>query len=186
MISGNVINYSLQNLNFNHLFAAEDNSQPPEDDSQPVKEEKNKPPKANDQKLSVDSNDNVKITLEGNDDDKGDKINFEIVADPSHGKLNNFDKSVGTLTYVPEKDYFGDDDFKFKVVDEKGSDSNKANVDISVKATNQAPIADDQKVSVDSNDNVKITLEGNDDDKGDKINFEIVADPSHGKLNNFD
>ncbi len=186
LISGNVINFSLQNLNFNHLFAAEDNSQPPEDDNQPVEEEKNEPPKADDQKVSVDANDNVKITLEGNDHDKGDKIKFEIVADPSHGKLNNFDKSDGTVTYIPDKDYSGDDDFKFKVIDDKGADSNKATVDINVKAMNQAPKADDQKVSVDANDNVKITLEGNDDDKGDKIKYEIVADPSHGKLDNFD
>jgi hypothetical protein len=186
LISGNVINFSLQYFNFNQLLAAEDNSQPPEDDNQPDEEERNEPPKADDQKVSVDANDNVKITLEGNDDDKGDKIKFEVVADPSHGKLNNFDKSDGSVTYVPEKDYFGDDDFKFKVIDEKGADSDKATVDINVKATNQAPKADDQKVSVDANDNVKITLEGNDDDKGDQIKFEIVADPSHGKLNNFD
>jgi hypothetical protein len=134
LISGNIINYSLQNLNFNHLFAAEDNSQPPEDDNQPVKEERNEPPKADDQKVSVEANDNVKITLEGNDDDKGDKIKFEIVADPSHGKLSNFDKSDGSVTYVPEKDYSGDDDFKFKVIDDKGAKSDTAEVKVSVKS----------------------------------------------------
>ena len=62
MISGNVINFSLQNFNFNHLFAAEDNSQPQKDDNQPVEEERNRPPKADDQKVSVNANDNVKIT----------------------------------------------------------------------------------------------------------------------------
>ena len=93
------------------------------------------------------------------------------MADPSHGKLNNFDKSHGSVTYIPDKDYSGDDDFKFKVIDDKGADSNKATVDINVKAVNQAPKADDQKVSVDANDNVKITLEGNDDDKGDQIKY---------------
>jgi len=186
LISGNVINYSLQTINFDHLFAAEDNSQPPEDANQPAQEERNEPPKADDQKVSVDANDNVKITLKGNDDDKGDKIKFEIIADPSHGKLDNFDKSDGSVTYTPDKDYSGDDDFKFKVTDDKGADSDKATVDIVVKATNQAPKSDDQKVSIIANDNVKITLEGNDDDKGDKIKFEIIADPSHGKLDNFD
>ena len=131
LISGNVINFSLQNFNFNHLLAAEDNnSQLPEDDNQPVEEDRNDPPKADDKKVSVDANDNVKVTLEGKDDDKGDQIKFEIVADPSHGKLNNFDKSDGTVTYVPEKDYSGDDDFKFKVIDDKGADSDKATVDI--------------------------------------------------------
>jgi Bacterial Ig domain len=186
LISGNVINFSLQNFNFNHLLAAEDNSQPSDDDSQPVEEERNEAPKADNQKVSVDANDDVKISLEGNDDDKGDKIKFDIVSDPSHGKLDNFDKSDGTVTYVPGKDYSGDDDFKFKVIDDKGADSDKATVAINVKATNQAPEADDQKVSVDANDNVKISLEGNDDDKGDSIEFDVVSDPSHGKLDNFD
>jgi len=137
LISGNVINYSLQTINFDHLFAAEDNSQPPEDANQPAQEERNEPPKADDQKVSVDANDNVKITLKGNDDDKGDKIKFEIIADPSHGKLDNFDKSDGSVTYTPDKDYSGDDDFKFKVTDDKGADSNTADVKISIKSTDQ-------------------------------------------------
>jgi len=137
LISGNVINFSLQNFNFYDLFAAEDNSQPPEDDNQAAEEEKNEPPKADDQKVSVDANDNVKITLKGNDDDKDDEIKFDIVADPSHGKLDNFDKSGGTVTYVPEKDYSGDDKFKFKVNDDKGAESDTATVDISVKEATQ-------------------------------------------------
>jgi hypothetical protein len=207
LISGNVINFSLQSFNFYDLFAAEDNSQPPEDDKQTPEddkqtpeddkqtpeddkqtpeEERNEPPKSDDQKVSVNANDNVKINLEGNDDDKGDEIKFDVVADPSHGTLDNFDKSDGTVTYVPEKDYSGDDKFKFKVTDDKGADSDSATVDIIVKATNQAPKADDQKVSVNANDNVKINLEGNDDDKGDEIKFDVVADPSHGTLDNFD
>jgi len=134
LISGNVINFSLQNFNFNHLLAAEDNSQPPEDNNQPVEEERNEPPKADDQKVSVDANDNVKINLEGNDDDKGDEIKFDVVADPSHGTLDNFDESDGTVTYVPEKDYSGDDKFKFKVTDDKGAESDTAEVKISIKS----------------------------------------------------
>ena len=134
LISGNVINFSLQSFNFYDLFAAEDNSPPPEDDKQTPEEERNEPPKADDQKVSVNANDNVKINLEGNDDDKGDEIKFDVVADPSHGTLDNFDKSDGTVTYVPEKDYSGDDKFKFKVTDDKGAESDTAEVKISIKS----------------------------------------------------
>jgi hypothetical protein len=186
LVSGNIINYALQNLNINHLLSAEDNSQAPVGDTKTVEEKTNEPPKADDQKISVDENDNVKITLEGKDNDNGDQVKFEIVAEPSHGKLDNFDKSDGTVTYIPDKDYAGDDDFKYKVIDEKGADSDKATVDITVKTVNQAPKADDQMISANANDNVKITLEGKDNDKGDQVKFEIVADPSHGKLDNFD
>lgn len=75
LISGNVIHLSLQNFNFNHLLAVDDNSQPAKEDNQPTEEEKDEPPKADDQKVSVDANDNVKITLEGNDDGKGVESN---------------------------------------------------------------------------------------------------------------
>src|ERR671923_163249 len=64
----------------------------------------NQAPEAYDRDVSVDANENVKITLKGNDEDKDDEIEFEIVVDPSHGELENFDKSDGTVTYTPEKD----------------------------------------------------------------------------------
>ena len=146
----------------------------------------NQAPEADDQKVSVDANDKVKITLEGKDDDKDDKIKFDIVSDPSHGKLDNFDKSDGTVTYYQKRITREMMDSNLKWLMIKEQKAIRASVEIKVEATNQAPEADDQKVSVDANDKVKITLEGNDDDKDDKIQFDIVSDPSHGKLDNFD
>jgi hypothetical protein len=93
----------------------------------------NQAPEADDQEVSVDANDKVKITLEGKDDDKDDEIEFDIVSDPSHGDLDNFDKSDGSVTYTPENDYSGDDDFEFKVIDDKGAESNTADIKINVK-----------------------------------------------------
>ena len=203
LISGNVINFSLQFYNIYYVNA-----------------EDNQAPKADDQKVSVDANDNVKITLKGNDDDKGDEIKFDIIADPSNGKLDNFDKSEGTVTYVPEKDYSGDDKFKFKVNDDKGAESDTATVDISVKETsqpngkeetgpgnsvdkssnqtsieqtaeassveepNQAPKAFDQIVSVDQNGQIDIKLVAEDEDN-DQLQFDITSDPLQGSLDNF-
>src|SRR4026208_618864 len=120
LISGNVINLTFQFYDSHFIFA-----------------QTNQAPKAEDQKVSVDADDKVKITLEGKDDDKDDKIQFDIVSDPSHGKLDNFDKSDGTVTYIPEQDYSGDDGFKFKVIDDKGEQSDKASVEIEVKAVTQ-------------------------------------------------
>lgn len=93
----------------------------------------NQAPEADDQDVSVDANDNVKITLKGNDDDKDDEIEFEIVSDPSHGELDGFDKSDGTVTYTPEEEYSGDDKFEFKVIDDKGAESDKAEIKINVE-----------------------------------------------------
>ncbi|HEY9398932.1 MAG TPA: Ig-like domain-containing protein [Nitrososphaeraceae archaeon] len=183
MIAGNVINLSFQNFVYYHVFA-QDNT------------EDNQPPEVDDQKVSVDANDNVKITLDGKDDDKGDDIEFDIVSDPSHGKFDNFDKSDGTVTYKPDNAYSGDDDFKFKVIDDKGDESDTATVNVDVKGTvkelsvndsttNQAPAALDQSTSVDKNNQLNITLVGNDADN-DPIQFAIVSNPSDASLDNFD
>jgi hypothetical protein len=119
LASGSMIGASIQFYNdFQYVFAQAQTNQAPE---------------ADDQDVSVDANDNVKITLKGNDDDKDDELEFEIVADPSHGDLNNFDKSDGTVTYTPEKDYSGDDKFEFKVIDDKGAESDDAEIKINVK-----------------------------------------------------
>ena len=120
LISGNVINFTFQFYDSHFIFA-----------------QTNHAPEAEDQKVSVDASDKVKITLEGNDDDKDDEIHFDIVSDPSHGKLDNFDKSDGTITYIPEEDYSGDDGFKFKVIDNKGEQSDSADVEIEVKAVTE-------------------------------------------------
>jgi hypothetical protein len=96
----------------------------------------NQEPEAGDQEVSVDANGNVKITLDGKDDDKDDEIEFDIVSDPSHGQLDNFDKSDGKVTYAPDKDYSGDDEFKFKVTDNNGAESNTAEVRININSIN--------------------------------------------------
>jgi hypothetical protein len=52
----------------------------------------------------------------------------------------------GTVTYIPQRDYVGNDSFAFKVIDDKGAESNIAAVSVDVKEnnqTNQAPQAFD-------------------------------------------
>jgi len=116
LISGNVISFTFQFYDNLFIFA-----------------QTNQAPEAKDQKVSVNANDKVKLTLEGNDDDKDDKIQFDIVSDPSHGKLDNFDKSDGTVTYIPDADYSGNDGFKFRVIDDRGEQSDSADLEVEVK-----------------------------------------------------
>src|SRR5688572_9793593 len=131
LTSGSMIGASIQFYNdYQYVFA-----------------QTNQAPEADDQDVSVDANDNVKITLKGNDDDKDDEIEFEIVSDPSHGELDNFDKSDGTVTYTPEEEYSGDDKFEFKVIDEKGDESDKAEIKINVEPMEET----NQEVSGETN-----------------------------------
>ena len=59
-------------------------------------------------------------------------LQFDITADPSQGSLTDFDNAKGTVTYVPKEGYFGDDKFSFKVTDDKGSESNAADVNVNI------------------------------------------------------
>ena len=131
LTSGSMIDASIQFYNdYQYVFA-----------------QTNQSPEADDQDVSVDANDIVKITLKGNDDDKDDEIEFEIVSDPSHGELDNFDKSDGTVTYTPEEEYSGDDKFEFKVIDDRGAESDKAEIKINVEPLEEA----NQEVSGETN-----------------------------------
>src|SRR6187431_186102 len=172
LISGNVINLTFQFYDSHFIFA-----------------QTNQAPKAEDQKVSVDADDKVNITLEGNDDDKDDKIQFDIVSDPSHGKLDNFDKSDGTVTYIPEQDYSGDDGFKFKVIDDKGEQSDSVDVEIQVKAVTQT----DQQATTktgDETDQQATTKTGDETDQqattktGDETNTEAENQTTKQLLKN--
>ena len=93
-------------------------------------------PKAFDQSVSVDQNGHIDITLVADDEDK-DKLQFDITAEPSHGSLDNFNKDKGTMTYIPEKDYSGDDKISFRALDTNGGQSDPANVNIKINAAGQ-------------------------------------------------
>ena len=78
------------------------------------------------------------IVLRGMDTD-GDKLTYSIVTDPSHGKLISFDSSTGKLTYRPAANYAGEDDFTFKVMDERKMDSNIGKVSIKISSFGLKP-----------------------------------------------
>ena len=100
-------------------------------DQQTPPEQVNNPPQASSQSLSVDQDKQVDITLEATDQDNN-PLQFDITSDPSQGSLKDFDTEKGTVTYVPKEGYFGNDKFSFKVIDDKGSESNSADVNVNV------------------------------------------------------
>jgi hypothetical protein len=200
LTSGSMIGASIQFYNdYQYVFA-----------------QTNQAPEANDQDVSVDANDNVKITLKGNDDDEDDEIEFEIVSDPSHGELDNFDKSDGTVTYTPEEEYSGDDKFDFRVIDDKGAESDKAEIKINVEpleetnqeesgetnqSHNQTSIKASESNVITSTDqspvahDQELSTDANtdiditlvgEDTDNDPIQFEIVSNPADATLNDFD
>ena len=144
----------------------------------------NQAPVAEDQSVSVDKNKPLQVTLAATDAE-GDPIVFALESQPTNGVLSTFDANQGTVTYKPSKDYVGQDSFTFKATDDKGTDSNIATVTMDVKSANQAPVAEDQSVSVDKNKPLQVTLAAT-DAEGDPIVFALESQPTNGVLSTFD
>jgi hypothetical protein len=102
----------------------------------PKLSEENALPNAFDQSISIDQNGRTDITLAADDDNK-DRLQYDITADPLHGSLDNFNKEKGTVTYIPQKDYSGKDKFSFRAIDDKGGQSEPANVDIQINTVSE-------------------------------------------------
>lgn len=103
----------------------------------------NSAPVANPQSIAVDEDVPKAIILTGSDAD-GDPLTYIIVSGPNHGTLSG---TAPNLTYTPNPDYAGPDEFTFRVSDGT-ADSPIAKVSISVGNQNDAPtispIADQQ------------------------------------------
>ncbi len=108
--------------------------------------DENNSPEASDQSVSADQGGQVELTLIATDKDN-DPLQFDVTADPLQGSLVDFDKEKGTVTYVPQNGFFGDDKFFFKVTDDKGSESNAAQVKVNVKETTQSAQNEENKES---------------------------------------
>ncbi|MBI1762382.1 MAG: hypothetical protein HYR56_13190 [Acidobacteria bacterium] len=75
----------------------------------------NRAPLAESQSLTLDEDSTKSLTLAGTDPD-GDRLRYDIVRGPAHGYLRG---TAPNLAYIPNDDYFGADQFEFRVNDGK-------------------------------------------------------------------
>jgi Big-like domain-containing protein len=108
-----------------------------------VEESPNTEPIAQDGSVTTSQNQQLNIKLNANDAD-GDNLSFIIVDDPSNGQLGNVNPSTNTVTYTPDEDYSGEDNFTF-IVNDGTSDSNEATVSITVEEQQQTKQAQQQE-----------------------------------------
>jgi len=98
-------------------------------------------PEAEDDFYTIDEDTSLIVPMPGvleNDHDvNNDPLAAMLDTLPSHGSLNFFE--VGSFTYTPELDFFGDDSFTYHAND-GALDSNIATVTITVNPVNDAPI----------------------------------------------
>ena len=82
------------------------------------------------------------VTLNDSDvDDPIDPTSLVVVVEPSKGAVvSNGD---GTLDYTPDTNATGIDTFSYRLTDSSGAESAQATVTVSIGATNDAPVAND-------------------------------------------
>ena len=90
----------------------------------------NDPPVA----VALDSETNlgtaVTLQLQASDPDDG-SFTFGVVQDPTHGSLSSV--AGDAVTYTPDSDYFGDDTFTYRALDDEGLAGEPATVTVRVK-----------------------------------------------------
>ncbi|MEK6780591.1 MAG: Ig-like domain-containing protein [Bacteroidota bacterium] len=137
----------------------------------------NDAPIANNHSISTAEDTGASITMSGSDVE-GSALTYAIVTPPTNGSLSVV---VGAgVTYTPNANYSGPDSFTYTVNDGVLT-SVAATVSITVEPVNDAPVANNQGVTVQEDVAKAITLTGSDAD-GNPLTYTIVTPPAHGSL----
>ena len=109
------------------------------------------------------------------------KASIEIV-ERSLGMISHGDIG-GTISYTPLPDFFGTDRIVYRVRDDGGLVSQLASVTIEVNPVNDAPVAEDDSVTVLGRQTYEVTVVANDTDVDgvvDRTTVEIAGTPENG------
>ncbi len=119
------------------------------------KTEVNNRPVAINDDATTESNIPVNINIQSNDKDPdGDKLSVMGVSRPVRGTIES--DTDGTITYTPLKSWSGTERFGYTISDGRGG---VATGTVTVIVENQPPEAEDQDISVNANNPIKIKLE---------------------------
>ncbi|WP_220782395.1 Ig-like domain-containing protein [Shewanella sairae] len=134
-------------------------------------------PVANDDAFTIDEDTTSVLNVLSNDSDpNGDQLNLNVTS-PNHGQLSLVNQ---TLTYSPNPEFFGTDNFSYTISDGQGG-SDTANVTVTVSSVNDAPVARDDNVRVNEDSSVNYAVLINDTDPENHTLSVSVAQPIHGQ-----
>jgi len=136
----------------------------------------NEPPVAYGQFLTLNEDEALAFILEAYDPE-GASLGYVLDNDPFHGELSGV---FPELTYAPDADFFGEDEFRFHVND-GNSPSETVSVHFTVLPVNDAPHVSDLSYLIIEDTNLSFILEGADVD-GDNLQFEIIGEPLLGAV----
>jgi RHS repeat-associated protein len=136
----------------------------------------NQPPVATSLTLLTLEDTALNITLSANDPD-GDAVNYQILTQPQHGVLTGV---APNLVYTPNTNYSGADNLTY-LVNDGLVDSGVATVSINVQAVNDAPVANDQTVTLNEDTSLNVVLSASDVDNT-TLTYSVSQAPSNGVL----
>lgn len=111
-------------------------------------------------------------------DGDGDPLTYSLVGGPSHGSVSV--GPDGAYRYTPEIDFFGIDQFTFKVNDGRG-DSNTGTMFITIASVNDAPQATDGHFDTAENTSLSRSLSATDREGGALV-YSLVDATSNGSV----
>ncbi len=143
-------------------------------------------PVAYDDTMETDEDTNVTFAILDNDWDDHSILDsadsIEIIKSPENGKVV---KEVnGTITYEPNKNFFGNDSFEYAAYDNNGTMSLPATVQVTINPVNDAPVAVDDNYTIAEDTIATFNIINNDQDVEDNITNEISIEtqPENGKV----
>lgn len=122
----------------------------------------------------------VVIDVLANDSDpEGDPLTIVSVTEPAHGTATH---DGTTVTYTPDPDHCGTDEFGYVVTD--GTTTASATIrPVAVLCTNDPPVANDDVDVVAEDGDVLIDVLSNDEDvDGDALSVAVLGTPSNGTV----
>ena len=108
----------------------------------------------------------------------------EVESNPSHGTLSMNDD--GTFVYIPEIDFFGEDEFSYKITNANGS-SNAAKVTITVESVNDLPVVLDRSFTITEDEVLSVNSESTEkfsatDIENQPLVFAVGAQSENGRV----
>ncbi|MCG8406610.1 MAG: tandem-95 repeat protein [Phycisphaerales bacterium] len=150
----------------------------------------NDAPVATDDLVTTSEDTAVAIDVLANDVDLDGNLNpaaVVVVAGPDHGNVS-INQSTGEVTYTPEADFNGTDEFTYEVCDD-GTPlpalCDTAVVSITIGAVNDAPVAGDDAAVTDEDTSVSVDVLANDSDIDgslDPSSVAVTSGPSDGSV----
>jgi surface protein len=111
---------------------------------------------------------------------------YNKVVKPSHGRIVSTGEDGRDSMYLPDSDYFGNDQFVYKVCNAKEC-TEDIHVNITIKSINDVPIVRNKNYHIKIGESVHVTYGSSFDPDGadEALKYKIVSEPNHGTFQDF-